>query len=145
MSTLPRLRYDDSHRDALRHGIAHLAYYAERELELDAAGRRIASAGAASLSPATRDSLAERIVSLARSAEALRAEYRRLWLRANLPQGLEVHDARWAEQIAMLRRLEARARRGTLVIDASAGALQSLGPARRAFSHPALDTRPAAR
>lgn len=121
------VRFHGDQLGAARHCARRYRYIAERELALDAAGRILEGRTAAQLSPAERERMALDLDRLAAAADSLRAEFARLWVMHNRPEGLEPNERRLAKQGAMLRRLSALARLGRLKVDHTYSEMQALG------------------
>jgi len=123
------VRFDRGHLATARHCARRYRYVAERELALDRAGRILEGRTAAQLTPAERERVALDLDRLAATADSLRAEFGRLWVIHNRPEGLELNERRMAKQGAMLRRLSHLARGGRLEVDHTYSDMQALGPA----------------
>jgi hypothetical protein len=123
------VRFNREHLAAARHCARRYGYVAERELLLDAIGRRLEGRTAAQLSQAERDQLARELGRLETTANALQAEFGLLWLRHNRPEGLAENEGRMAKQGAMLGRLRELARSGSLRVDDSYSHMQALNAA----------------
>jgi hypothetical protein len=82
---------------------------------------------AAQLTPAERERMALGLDRLAATSDSLQAEFARLWVTHNRPEGLEPNARRMAKQGAMLRRLSALARLGRLEVDRTYSDMQALG------------------
>jgi hypothetical protein len=123
------VRFHQDHLAAARHCARRYRYIAERELALDGAGRILEGRTAAQLSPAERERMARDLNRLAATADSLRAEFGRLWVMHNRPEGLELNAQRMAKQGAMLKRLSELARLGRLRVDRTYSDMQALGAA----------------
>ena len=121
------VRFHRDHLAAARHCARRYRYVAERELALDGAGRMLEGRTAAQLTPAERERMALGLDRLAATSDSLQAEFARLWVTHNRPEGLEPNARRMAKQGAMLRRLSALARLGRLEVDRTYSDMQALG------------------
>jgi glycosyl hydrolase family 20 len=123
-----RVRFDRSHIAVALHCAHRFAYVAQRELLLDAAGRRLGARTAAELSPGEREEIVSRLDQLIATADLLEAEFGPLWLRLNQPEGLAANLERMGKQGIMLRRLRERALAGSLRVDNTYSNMQALAP-----------------
>jgi hypothetical protein len=135
-------RFHRDHLIAARHAARRYLYIADRELTLDAAGRSLGSRTAAQLPAAERERIAGELDRLAAAADTLQAEFGRLWLVHNRPEGLEINERRMAKQGMMLRRLSALARSGRLTRDDSFSHMQALGGAELAMQDVGIKFEP---
>ena len=120
------VRFERDHLAVADHCARRYLYIAGRELFLDAVGRELDGRSAAALPAAQRERIASGFGRLEATADSLAAEYGRLWLRHNRPEGLETTRARMEKQGDMFRRLGALARTGRLAVDSTFTNMQAL-------------------
>jgi hexosaminidase len=121
-----QVRYDEDHLATMRHCAHRYLYIAERELCLDAVGRRLGSGTSADLAPQQREGIVTDLARLEATASGLREEFTGLWLSHNKREGLAASEVQMAKQAVMLRRLIDLARSGRLSVDNTFAGLQAL-------------------